>query len=411
MKPRSMKRGCTAVLAAATAVASLAACGGSNGSKDDASSPFKVYVSIDLSGATKTYSVPIVDGLEIAAAKINKAGGIQGRKVEIEKADDQNNPTKAVSLLQKQMSSGDEPDLVYAGGSSSVTLSLLPVLSRNKIVSMSGTVSNVLNDPKKYPYHFSVSAPGSAYAPAQAAEAVAQGYKKIAMLFSNDATGQSTLKLYKEAFEDAGIELVSAGYDATALDMTSQLQQLKGKDPDALVINGYGTAALYAFRGRAQIGWNIPTYGDQLSSSFPLVKNLKASELENVKIVTSSTGVVDGNQSDLVAGLVEEIKAGENAASLGTTGYGLFATGYDILELINFAAEQAKSTDMTKVNSALEDLKVDGDVPWVSGGKSGDAILFDYSKTNHFPTAGDGLIVFVAPGSYNADGLYEPGKR
>lgn len=411
MKPRSMKRSCAVLLAAATAMASLAACGGSSGSKEDSSSPFKVYVSIDLSGATKTYSVPIVDGLEIMAADINKAGGIQGRKIEIDTADDQNNPTKAVSLLQKRMSSGDKPDLVYAGGSSSVTLSLLPVLSRNKILSMSGTVSNVLNDPKKYPYHFSVSPPGSAYAPAQADEAVAKGYKKMAMLFSNDATGQSTLELYQEAFKKAGIELVSAGYDATALDMTSQLQQLKSKNPDALVINGYGTAALYAFRGRAQLGWNIPTYGDQLSSSFPLVKNLKASELENVKIVTSSTAVVDGNQSELVPAFVEEIKAGKNAASLAVTGYGLFAVGHDILALINFAADQAKATGTGKVTDALQNLKVEGTVPWIASGKGGDAVLFEYSSTNHFPTAGPGLIVFVAPGSYNADGLYEPGKR
>lgn len=411
MKPRSMKRGCAAVLTAVTAVASLAACGGSNSSKDESSSPFKVYVSIDLSGATKTYSVPIVDGLEIMAADINKAGGIQGRKVEIDTADDQNNPTKAVSLLQKRMSSGDKPDLVYAGGSSSVTLSLLPVLSRNKILSMSGTVSNVLNDPAKYPYHFSVSPPGSAYAPAQADEAVAKGFKKVAMLFSNDATGQSTLELYQEAFKKAGIELVSAGYDATALDMTSQLQQLKSKNPDALVINGYGTAALYAFRGRAQLGWNIPTYGDQLSSSFPLVKNLKASELENVKIVTSSTAVVGGNQSELVPAFVEEIKAGKNAASLQVTGYGLFSVGHDILALVNFAADQAKSTKTEDVTNALQNLKVAGTVPWLASGKGGDAVLFEYSKTNHFPTAGPGLIVFVAPGSYNADGLYEPGKR
>jgi len=302
------------------------------------------------------------------------------------------------------------PDLVYAGGSSSVSLSLLPVLSRNRILSMAGTVSNVLNDPAKFPYHFSVSPPGAAYAPAQAKEAKDQGFDKVAMIYSNDATGQSTLKLYEAAFKEAGIELVSTGYDATALDMTSQLQQLKAQNPDALVVNGYGTAALYVFRGRAQIGWKIPTYGDQLSSSFPLVKNLKPGDLENVKVVTSSTSVVGGDQSPLFPDLVAAIKKGPHANVLPQMGYGIFLTGYDLLELVNVAATQAKSTKAEDVTNALENLKIPAEVPWLASGKSGDATQFTYSKTNHFPTAGPGLLVFVEPGSYNADGLYEPGN-
>lgn len=393
-------------------VATTAACGGSESAKAKDAGPFRVYVSIDLSGPTKSYSAPIVAGLKLAADRINKDGGIQGQKVEVEAVDDQNNPTKAVSLLQKRLSDGQKPNLVYAGGSSSVSLSLLPVLSRNKILSMAGTVSNVLNDPAKYPYHFGVSAPGKAYAPAQAEEIKKAGHKKVGMIYSNDATGQSTFKLYEEALKAVGVELVSATYEATALDMTSQLQQLKAQRIDALIVNGYGTAALYVFRGRAQIGWDIPTFGDQLSSSFPLVKNLKATELTNVKIVTSSTSVVDGNQSALVPDLIAAIKAGEDAKILPVMGYGIFLTGYDLLELANEAAKQAKSTDPDKLKAALENLKQPAvPMPWLSSGKDGDAVIFKYSADNHFPTAGPKMLVFVEPGSYTEDGLYQPGKR
>ncbi|GAA1593870.1 hypothetical protein GCM10009804_57950 [Kribbella hippodromi] len=413
MTARTTRRAFLVLASSLVTATSLAGCGGSGaasvGGRD--AGPYRVYVSIDLSGPTKSYSEPIVDGLEIAADRLNKDGGIAGRKVEVEAVDDQNNPTKAVSLLQKRLSDGNKPDLVYAGGSSSVSLSLLPVLSRSKILSMAGTVSNVLNDPAKFPYHFSVSPPGSAYAPAQAKEAQAKGFKKVAMLYSNDATGQSTLKLYTDAFQQTGIELVSAGYESTALDMTSQLQQLKAQNPDALVVNGYGTAALYAFRGRAQIGWDIPTYGDQLSSSFPLVKNLKAGDLKNVKVVTSSTSVLDGDQSPLYADLVAAIKQGKHAAALSQMGYNIFVTGYDLLELVNVAAKQAKSADGPAVTKALEDLKAPDPVPWLASGKSGDATQYKYSATNHFPTAGPGLLVFVDPGTYNADGLYEPGQK
>ncbi|MDX2972657.1 ABC transporter substrate-binding protein [Kribbella solani] len=412
MTARTKRRTFLVLASSLVAATGLAACGGSGDAATGGkgSGPYRVYVSIDLSGPTKSYSEPIVAGLELAADRLNKDGGILGRKIEVEAVDDQNNPTKAVSLLQKRLSDGNKPDLVYAGGASSVSLSLLPVLSRNKILSMAGTVSNVLNDPAKFPYHFSVSPPGSAYAPAFAKEARAKGFKKIAMLFSNDATGQSTLKLYQDALKESGIALVSAGYEAGALDMTSQLQQLKAQDPDALVVNGYGTAALYAFRGRAQIGWYLPTYGDQLSSSFPLVKNLKASDLKDVKVVMSSTSVADGNQSPLFADLVAAIKQGKHAAILPQMGYGIFLTGYDLLELVNVAAGQAKSVKGEDVTKALQELKQPDPVPWLASGKSADAVQYAYSSSNHFPTAGPGLLVFVDPGSYNADGLYEPGK-
>jgi branched-chain amino acid transport system substrate-binding protein len=368
-----------------------------------------VYVSIDLSGATKTYSIPIVDGLKIAAADINKDGGIDGRQVEIQTADDQNDPTRAVSLLQKKLSSGSKPDLVYAGGSSSVTLSLLPVLTRNKILSMSGTVSSVLNDPTKYPYHFSDSAPSTAYAPFNAGEMQKAGYKKVAMIYSNDATGQSAYDLYKAAMAKVGIDVISASYETTALDMTSQLQKLKAQNPDALIVNGYGTAALYVFRGRSQIGWNLPTFADQLSSSYPLVSQLGAGALENVKIVTAATAVKGGDQSPLYPELLKEIQSSDDAGSLTQTGYGLYVTGYDLLQIVKTAAAQASSTDGPAVAKAMEGLQAPSPVPWLASGKSGQATLYDYSSSNHFPSAGPNALVYVSPGTYNADGLYVPG--
>lgn len=409
MGTRSMLRNVVATGVALTTATALAACGGeSRGSEPGADDPYRVYVSIDLSGPTKSYSLPIVAGLKLAADRVNEQGGVEGREIEVEAVDDQSNPTKAISLLQKRLSEGDKPDLVYAGGSSAVSLSLLPILTRNKIVSLSGTVSSVLNDPAKFPYHFSVSPPSTAYGPGQAAELEAEGFEKVAMLHSKDATGQSSMEDYKAAAEEAGIEFVASGYEASALDMTPQLQQLRDEDPDALIINGYGTAALYAFRGRAQLGWDIPTYGDQLSSSYPLVDQLGGEKLENVKVVTSSASLEDAEHHSGLAQLIEEIKSSPEADLLPVTGFSLFLTGYDFVQLAAYASEQAGATDAESVAGALEDLEApEGEAPWMQA--NGESMKYAYSAENHFPTAEPSYLTYVAPGKYNENGYYVPG--
>ncbi|GAA1002314.1 ABC transporter substrate-binding protein [Acrocarpospora pleiomorpha] len=387
----------------------LAACGAAE--ETASGSSFIVYFTGDYSGAVSANNASIDAGIKLAAEELNAAGGIEGRKIVVETANDQNDPTKAVSLLQQRLSQGVKPDLVYPGSSSAVSLSLLPILTRQKIISIGGTVSNLLNDPVKFPYHFGISSPGKDYAPALIRLAQAKGYKKIGMLYANDATGQSSAQIYKGAIEAAGMEFVEARYEATALDMTSQLNQLRAQSPDALVVNGYGTAALYAMRSRAQIGWDVPTYCDQLSSGFPYLKNLKEEELKNVEVVVSTVTLATSERHPGLDAFIAKIKAGPAAAGITTTGWGLFATGHDSLALAAYAAQQAKSIDPDKIKAAMESLpKPTGTPPWFYAGPKGDLVTFSYSSTNHFPTTSDATFQYVPPGGYSGEGFYTSGK-
>lgn len=407
----SRRRFLTAASTVALA-ATVPACGGGSGSTSASAGPYRVYVSTDMSGPTKSFSQPIGTGLKIAAERINKAGGILGRQVEVEEVDDQNNPTKAVSLLQERLSADEQPDLVYPGTSSAVALSLLPVLTRSKILGIGGASAEALNDPAKFPYYFAVIPSGRTYAATEADAAKQAGWRKVAILYSNDATGQNALRFNQEAMQRNGIELVSAAYETGALDMTPQLQQLQAQNPDALIVNGYGTAALYGFRGRAQLGWTLPTFGDQLASAFPLAQNLKPQELVNVKLVLSAMSVVGGDQSPELAQLGEEIKAAGQGEMLANSGYAIFLTGYDSLQVAKAAVEQAGATEIEDVAAALKELrKPEGTPSWLADGASGEGVQYRYTDTEHFPSYGARGLVMVEPGTYNADGLYQPGAR
>src|SRR5699024_10254201 len=153
MRTRALQRTVVSLVAVGMASVTLAACGSDSSDADaDSDKPFPFYMSADQSRPTKSYTEAEIGGIQAAIDKINANGGFEGRKIQFEAVDDQNDPTKAVNLLQKRLSSGDKPDLVYAGGSSSVSMSMLPVLTREKVLAMSASSAATLNDPEKFPY-------------------------------------------------------------------------------------------------------------------------------------------------------------------------------------------------------------------------------------------------------------------
>jgi branched-chain amino acid transport system substrate-binding protein len=378
--------------------------GGSSGGKSSGGT-YLMYMSVDTSGPTAVLGKALKAGAEVAVHDVNAKGGIDGRKLELKVVDDTNDPTKAVNLLQKQLSSGKTPDLVYPGGATSVELSMLPVLTRNKILSIGAASGSQLNDPKKYPYAFGVTPPSASYIPALIKTAKKKNFHKIAMIFSDDGTGHSSEQQYKSAVEKAGMTFVSASYPADALDMTSQLQSLRSKHPDALVIHGYGAPALYVLRGRAQIGWNVPSYGDQDASATPIAGKLKASQIKNYKVEVIGKALANAKHSPELPKVIKQFKATPQGKLLPAVGYPLFITTYDLLRYVHYVADKNHTTDTQKLVNAFEHFKTPNPAPW-----PGAIALYEYTPTNHFPLVPNKGYEFVKPGEYNADGFYVPGK-
>ncbi|MFI0408024.1 ABC transporter substrate-binding protein [Actinomadura sp. 3N508] len=366
-------------------------------------------MSIDTSGPTAILGGGLLGGARAAIEDVNAKGGINGRKIKLEITNDQNNPTKAVSELQRRLAKG-KPDLVYPGGSSAVSMSMLPILTRDKVLSVGATSSIQLNDPKKFPYHFGVTPPSAAYVPTFVQLAKQKGYKKVAMIYSDDATGQSSFKQYEAPLKQAGIELASASYDATALDMTPQLQQLKAQNPQALIVNGYGTAVLYVLRSRAQLGWTLPSYGDQLASPSPIAGKVTAAQIQNYQVIMQTSSLAGHEQHPGLGKVIQAFKASDSAKFLTQTGLAVFTTTYDLIEFVAHVAAQEKTTDGEKLAKAFEKFRTPATPPWVGKGAKGEVTQYEYTPTNHFPKTSATSFKYVQPGTYDADGLYVPGK-
>ncbi len=391
------------------ASATTAASGGNESSKGD----FVFLYSGDFSGPTQTYTQAEVAGLQIAANEINATGGILGRQIKIITQDDKNNPTTAVSLLEQKISSGTKIDAMYPGGSSEVSQALLPVTTRNKILTVDATSDPALNNPSKFPYHFGDSESVAQTIPPFVQLAQSKGWKKVAIIYGNDTTGQAVQGGYTSALKAVGISTVTAAYDDTALDMTPQLETLKAANPNALIISSYGIPSLYVLKSRAQMGWtSTPAFGDLITSAMPVASLLPKATLANYYAQVSQTTLStnpDAANDPALQKMISDAKAAGYSKILTGVGAGLLAVGFNVLVLINEAAKQAKTTTTEGLTKGLESLQQPSGPypPWVVYyGKYGG---FQFSSTNHFPTVNVANFTYVPPGTNNADGLLVPG--
>src|SRR5437764_5322483 len=101
------------------------------------SKPYRIGTMQPLSGAAAIIGKTALVGVQMAADRINKAGGINGRPVELVIADYESKPDVGRRKAEK-MAVEDNVDVHVGGVLSNVCLACMPVWEEHKIVNMVG---------------------------------------------------------------------------------------------------------------------------------------------------------------------------------------------------------------------------------------------------------------------------------
>lgn len=91
----------------------------------------KVGVIVPLSGPA-SYLVDVRDGLELAAERLNRWGGINGAEIELLVRDSESDPAKAVEAFEEL--EREEKPLFYVSAMSHLTMPLVPLAEENEVV-------------------------------------------------------------------------------------------------------------------------------------------------------------------------------------------------------------------------------------------------------------------------------------
>lgn len=385
-----------AVVAVAASTLALAGCSGSTSdAADSADGPYRVLVTGALSGqgALAANAQTSILAAKAGAEAVNKAGGIGGRQVELVVADDGGDATKAVSSLREAIASGDKPDLFLNSGPSAVAAATLPILKQNRILSFNIGPTDDSADPAQFPLNFDLSPTAADYAGSIALYTKEKGYQQVGVIHSSSAYGEVFGKAMDAALEAEGVTRAgSEEFDVAALDMTAQLQALKNKGAQVLVVDAYGAPLGYLLASMERLDWRIPMIGNTSVSGTPLIAKpapegvLGTPATANLVMQVFPSTVYDADDAAVNAMVNSMSSLGQIPSTL------ILADNYDPFGLVAAAAEKVGgTTDAEKLAEALEDPSV------LDGAETAFLPGYRYSAESHSPNLSNDDYRFVSP--------------
>lgn len=221
-----------------------------------AAEPVRIGLALPLSGAAATYGHEARLGADLAAEKINAAGGILGgRKIELVYEDDKGTPQGGVAAVQKLIAVG-RVKAITGGTNSSVVLAESSI-TRNKILHVNAAAQADAITDQGSPWLFQINNTVSANS------RNFNGYitnvlkpKTVAYMGENTEFNKTVLEYLKSSLAAAKIELVNVStYDADTNDFTSIITKIKSLNPDLLyVADAYPARASQLWKQVRQLG-------------------------------------------------------------------------------------------------------------------------------------------------------------
>ena len=219
---------------AAAAATLLGAVAGPRRAAQAAGAPIRVGCSITQTGPYSPPAVFELQGYQLAAAELNKAGGVLGRPLEIVAYDDQGNPSTAVQLYQKLIHS-DRVDLLVSPYQADLVLAVAPLVTRAKMV-MPSLGANIEPYQGKYPYLIQAITQTPRYMMPVIDLAASRGYKTVALLVQNTQFPQELAKGIADEATAKGLSLVfRETYAPTTTDFSALVLKAAEQKPDVII--------------------------------------------------------------------------------------------------------------------------------------------------------------------------------
>ena len=225
-----------------------------------------------LSGPAEQLGKEMKAGAEAYFDLVNKAGGINGRKIKLVSLDDGYEPEKAAANTRKLISENKVLALFgYVGTPTSNAA--LPIFTEAKIPFIGAfTGAQSLRDPFNR-YIFNVRASYFDETEEIVGHLLQQGINKIAVFYQNDAYGKAGLAGVERAMKKRKLEIVTtATVERNTIDVAAAVATISKSKTDAVImISAYKSCAAFIkalkFAGGLQQFWNVSFVGSKALSN------------------------------------------------------------------------------------------------------------------------------------------------
>lgn len=321
-----------------------------------AQEPIRIGAFLSVTGPAAFLGDPEQKTLEMYVERINSAGGVLGRKLQLFAYDSGGDAEKARTFT-KRLIEQDKVDVIVGGSTTGETMAAIPLVEQAQVpfISLAGAVV-IIEPVKKWVFK-------TPHTDRMACEKIFtdMNARKLTKLALISGAGGFDKSLRAECIKVApkhGIEIVAdESYGAADTDMTAQLTKIKSTAGVQAVMNcGFGQGPAIVTKNYKQIGMTLPLYQSHGVASKEFIK-LAGGAAEGVRLPAAALLVgnilPDSNpQKPVVVGYKKDY---EDRYKSDVSTFGGHA--YDGLMIAVEAIKRAGGTDRAKVRDEIEKTK------------------------------------------------------
>jgi branched-chain amino acid transport system substrate-binding protein len=321
-----------------------------------AQEPIKIGSFLAITGPVAFLGDPENKTLELYVEKINAAGGVLGRKLQLVAYDSAGDAEKARTFV-KRLIEQDKVDVIVGGTSTGETMAVIPLVEVAQIpfISLAGAVV-IIEPVKKWVFK-------TPHTDRMACEKIfidmqSRKLAKIALISGPGGFDKSMRAECLKLNAKYGIDVVAdETYGGGDTDMTAQLTKIKNTAGVQAVLNpGFGQGPAIVTKNYGQLGITMPLYQSHGVASKEFIK-LAGAAAEGVRLPAAALLVADGlpasdPQRSVVVSYKNEYES-RFKSEVSTFG----GHAYDGLMLAVEAIKKAGGTDKVKVRDAIEGIR------------------------------------------------------
>jgi branched-chain amino acid transport system substrate-binding protein len=209
----------------------------SSGFRSD-SNEHRIGAIVFLTGPQAALGTEVKNAVSLAQDEVNQRGGVNGKKINVLFEDSKDSPRDAIAAFNR-LETQNVPVIVATGDV--VSLNLAPIVAERKIP-MVATIAAGPEIPQKSGWVFRLFIQATRQADTIANYSAKNlGIKTAAVLAINNEFGNATSATFKSTFERLGGRITGIEtYEVADRDVRTQITKLKGTNPDAIYITGFG---------------------------------------------------------------------------------------------------------------------------------------------------------------------------
>lgn len=246
---------------------------------------------MDMSGPTSASQGIWVNGFRDYMRKINEAGGINGRRINVLAEDNRFNAATDKIAFEKLVS--QTPVIAISGMGTSVSqVALAPTIKAGKVpIVGTYTATKALSEPvtpmvyNGFCGYKQMAQAGVGYH----VEKLKLKAPKVVTLAIETAGGKEYHDYVAEAVGKLGGTATHLTVKVTAVDVTPQILEIMNLKPDFITVYGVSNTAILTMKGLAQYGLNIPTFGITYLGAPQMFQSMGGAAAANYKFISCFT--------------------------------------------------------------------------------------------------------------------------